>query len=116
MFSGAHAVCWMVVFAIRLGGVIEEGAIDPIFARSEAAARELLELRIRDYAVGKTGTVYWRTEPETACAVVYEQDWTRGPTADGDGHDYFPLQPVPVWRGRARLLISDKSVVAEVAA
>jgi hypothetical protein len=98
---------------ITLDGAKPEGEMSQVFATSERAALSLLFLRLKEYGEGKSGTVYWRTRPEVDCSTAYLPDVCSEPVFDNQNRPNFTLRPRNLWQGYARILISDKPVLAD---
>ena len=78
-------------------------SLAPLY-RSEVSCIEALLDTLTKYASDKSGVLYWRTPPEI------DENVYKLVAAD----EWMPKE-LKVWRGYARLLISDKPVVAAAA-
>ena len=79
------------------------GTLSPLY-RDEASCIEALLETLTKYAVGKVGVLYWRIPPEVDF-MVYR--------LDPAGREDWMKRELRVWRGYARLLISDKPVIVQ---
>ena len=101
--------------SITHGGIKEEGERCGVWCEYEEDAEKLLLNAIREYARttvdGEGYVLYWREEPNTS-------KWTEMPCyvaeIDWNEHNHV-LKPVSVYGGFARLLISNKPALSEVA-
>lgn len=84
-----------------MSGFIPTIGRNPPLYQDEASCIEALLETLTKYAIGKTGTLYWRIPPEVGFE-IYKLDPSRG----------WMGPELKIWKGYARLLISDKPVLA----